>query len=76
MKLVNAGSASFPVAWKGYQACASYDRICWFRVPTTYDDAGVLSIQHTPEKVCRTDAHHAALLACRLLLAIQRAVVT
>ena len=56
MKLVNAGSASFPVAWKGYQACASYDRICWFRVPTSYDDAGILSIQHTPEKVCTTIA--------------------
>eukprot|EP00891_Asterochloris_glomerata_P009641 jgi/Astpho2/9641/Aster-03910 len=50
MKLVNAGSASFPDAWRGYQACASYDRICWFRVPTSYDDAGILSIQHTPEK--------------------------
>ena len=62
MKLVNAGSASFPVAWKGYQACASYDNICWFRVPTSYDDAGILSIQHTPEKVCTTDEHCAALL--------------
>lgn len=76
MKLVNAGSASFPDAWRGYQACASYDRICWFRVPTSYDDAGILSIQHTPEKVCRRGAHHAALLACRMRIAMQRAVVT
>ena len=76
MKLVNAGSASLPAAWKGYQACASYDRICWFRVPTTYDDTGVLSIQHTPEKVCTKDAHCAALLACRLLVAMQRALAT
>lgn len=36
----NAGVASFPSAWKGYQVCASYDRETWFRVPTTdYDPA-------------------------------------
>ena len=35
-----------------WQACASYDRKLWFRVPTSYDaDKGVLLIQHTPEKV-------------------------
>ncbi|WIA12468.1 hypothetical protein OEZ85_012503 [Tetradesmus obliquus] len=46
----NAGQCSFPVAWQGYQACASYDLEHWFRVPTQYDtDSGVLTIQHTPE---------------------------
>jgi hypothetical protein len=27
----NAGKCSFPVAWQGYQACASYDLEHWFR---------------------------------------------
>lgn len=26
-----AGKCSFPVAWQGYQACASYDLENWFR---------------------------------------------
>ena len=29
MKLVNAGQASFPFAFHGYSACASYDRHYW-----------------------------------------------
>lgn len=50
MHLTNAGHCSFPAAWQGYSACASYDLQHWFRVPTTYDaDSGVLSISHTPQ---------------------------
>ena len=30
MKLVNAGQASFPFAFHGYSACASYDRHYWY----------------------------------------------
>lgn len=60
MHLDNAGSASFPEAWQGYQAVASYDSKHWFRVPTSYDAAkGVLLIEHTPEK----DAVHYAFFA-------------
>lgn len=44
----NAGQCSYPEGWDGYKALASYDRITWFRVPTTYHN-GVLTIQHTPE---------------------------
>ena len=52
MNLVNAGKASFAHAWTGYNACASYDRQHWFRVPTSYEESsGVLSIQHKPEQV-------------------------
>ena len=52
VRLTNAGEGSFPVAWPGYQACASYDRKYWFRVPSAYDKAsGVLSWKHTPEHV-------------------------
>ncbi len=47
MKLVNAGEASYPKGWEGYNAVASYDRQTWFRVPTSYE-RGVLTIQHTP----------------------------
>ena len=55
MNMVNAGKASFAQAWTGYNACASYDRRHWFRVPTSYDESsGVLSIQHKPEQVSPT----------------------
>ncbi len=48
MHILNAGGASFADAYKGYNACASYDRKTWFRVPTEYDGA-TLTIKHTPE---------------------------
>lgn len=43
----NASQAAYPYAWEGYQACASYDRQNWFRVPTVYEN-GELIISHTP----------------------------
>ena len=43
----NAAEAAYPDGWHDYQACASYDRQNWFRVPTRYED-GVLIIEHTP----------------------------
>lgn len=51
VRITNAGKASYPFAWRGYNVCASYDRKEWFRVPTAYDDAaGVLSWTHTPAR--------------------------
>lgn len=47
MRLLNAHEATYPVAWRNYQALASYDRKNWFRVPTTYDEE-VLTIDVTP----------------------------
>lgn len=47
IRLLNAGQAAYPKGWEGYQAMASYDRVDWFRVPTTYDGS-VLTIEHTP----------------------------
>jgi hypothetical protein len=50
LNIVNAGDASYPEGWVGYDACCSYDRSTWFRVPTTYDsDTGILSIRHKPD---------------------------
>ena len=49
MRILNAGEASYPDGWVGYQAVASYDRQAWFRVPTTYEN-GVLEISHRPER--------------------------
>lgn len=50
LKIVNAGEASYPEGWYGYNACCSYDRRRWFRVPTSYDqDNGHLTIKHIPE---------------------------
>jgi murein tripeptide amidase MpaA len=46
--LLNAGEATYPDAFEGYRAAASYDRKRWFRVPTTFDGA-TLVIEHTPK---------------------------
>ena len=52
VKLVNAGESSFPVAWPGYRACASYDLKDWFRVNTTWDEkAGVIQMEHMSNHV-------------------------
>jgi murein tripeptide amidase MpaA len=47
IRIMNAGQATYPDGWTGYQAVASYDREHWFRVPTAYDGR-VLTISHTP----------------------------
>ncbi|WP_165088637.1 M14 family metallopeptidase [Neisseria yangbaofengii] len=47
MHFDNAAQAAYPDGWEEYQACASYDRRNWFRVPTYYEN-GVLTINHTP----------------------------
>lgn len=55
VKLVNAGKSSFPEAWPGYRACASYDLKEWFRVNTTWDDkTGVIEMQHVSNHVSLT----------------------
>ena len=37
-RILNAGTSSYPAAWPGTWAVASYDnRSDWFRTPTTYD---------------------------------------
>lgn len=43
--LSNAGNASYPKAWPGYRALASYDDKSWFRVHTQYDGQN-LTIKH------------------------------
>lgn len=48
--IVDAGEATYPDAYDGYRAVASYDRRRWFRVPTSYDGERLV-IEHTP----RTD---------------------
>ena len=49
MVLDNAKDAAFTGGWDGYQACASYDRETWFRIPaTSYGEEGLV-IDHTPE---------------------------
>ena len=47
MRFLNAGKATYVGGWEGYQAVASYDRISWFRVPTSFDGQ-VMTISHTP----------------------------
>lgn len=48
MTFENAAQCAFAPGWHGYRAMASYDRVNWFRVPTSYDDR-VLTIDHEPE---------------------------
>lgn len=45
--LVNAGECTYPDAFEGYRACASYDGRRWFRVPTTFDGKQLV-IEHRP----------------------------
>ncbi|WP_434778028.1 M14 family metallopeptidase [Neisseria sp. Ec49-e6-T10] len=47
MQFINAAEAAYPLGWEDYQAFASYDRVNWFRVPTTFD-GNQLVIEHTP----------------------------
>ena len=47
IRFLNAGKAAYPAGWEDYQAMASYDRVNWFRVPTTFD-GDVMTISHTP----------------------------
>ena len=55
VNLVNAGQSSFPEAWPGYRACASYDLKDWFRVQTAWDEkAGVITMQHKSNHVRQT----------------------
>jgi murein tripeptide amidase MpaA len=51
MAFENASECAFPEGWRNYQAVASYDRVNWFRVPTSYDGR-VMTIDHTPDFDC------------------------
>jgi murein tripeptide amidase MpaA len=48
MTFENAADCAFAEGWRDYQAAASYDRVNWFRVPTTYD-GHVMTIDHAPD---------------------------
>lgn len=49
MVIENAGGSAYPGGWPDYNACASYDRETWFRVPTVFEN-DQLVIKHTPEE--------------------------
>src|ERR1700712_3002555 len=48
IRFLNAGQATYPKGFDGYQVAASYDTENWFRVPTTFDGQ-VMTVTHTPE---------------------------
>ncbi len=48
INILNASGSAFPEGWIDYQAVVSYDRITWFRVPTTYDGKKLI-IEFMPE---------------------------
>lgn len=37
LSILNAHQSSYPEGWEGYKVRASYDRINWFQLSTTYD---------------------------------------
>ncbi|MFC3459690.1 M14 family metallopeptidase [Massilia haematophila] len=47
IRFLNAGQAAYSKGWEDYNAMASYDRVNWFRVPTSFDGQ-VMTIEHTP----------------------------
>jgi len=51
LHIVNAHKASYPRAWKNYQARVSSDREQWTLAETNYDGQS-LTIRHTPETGC------------------------
>jgi murein tripeptide amidase MpaA len=48
IKFLNAGEASYPEGYEDYQARASYDKVSWFMVPTSFDGK-VMTIEHQPD---------------------------
>lgn len=48
VKIMNAGDTFEPDGWKDYNVVASYDRLNWFRVPTSFDGK-ILYFDHTPQ---------------------------
>jgi murein tripeptide amidase MpaA len=46
--LGNAGQSSYPNAWSGYHAVASYDQRDWFRVPSRFEE-GALKFDIEPQ---------------------------
>jgi murein tripeptide amidase MpaA len=44
-RIANAGSASYPTAWPGYETLASYNEQDWFRVLTQFDGTN-LTFEH------------------------------
>jgi len=48
IRFLNAGQATYPKGFEGYQVAASYDTENWFRVPTSFDGQ-VMTVNHTPE---------------------------
>ena len=48
LRFLNAGQAAYPEGWHDYQACASYDRVNWFRLPRTQFDGQELQVQVRP----------------------------
>jgi murein tripeptide amidase MpaA len=73
LSLVNAGEATYPDAFEGYRAVASYDRKRWFRVPTVFDGSS-LTIEHTPRSGDVTYAYFAPYPLARHDRLIRRAV--
>jgi murein tripeptide amidase MpaA len=49
LRILNCGDSAYPLGWKDYRACISYDREEWARTDTGYAD-GVLTIPLTPER--------------------------
>lgn len=73
--IVNAWLASYPKAWPGYRALASYDGNSWWRVPTTYDGTH-LTIEFTPAQAITTYAFFVPYSEARRMAFLQECKVS
>ena len=49
LRFLDAGRSAYPDGWRDYRVAASYDRKRWFRIPDTFYDGEVLTVECTPE---------------------------
>lgn len=63
-RIANASGASYPRAWNGYRALASYNEVDWFRAPTEYDGTS-LTITHAAREAATSYAFFVPYLSTR-----------
>lgn len=69
--LVNAAECTWAKAFQGYDVCASYDGLSWFRVPTRFED-GALRFALQPTRATVRFAYFAPYTTDRLASLVNR----
>ncbi len=69
----NAGACTWAKAFAGYDVCASYDGVAWFRVPSRLGDDGALRFTFASKRDGVRFAYFAPWTSDRLAAQVQRA---